>query len=101
MNFPYNKFMYPNQPNQSAQAPPKANGANKYLNPYKSRRGIMLDNFLGGLFWSLGTFIGLGLLTVAVGYFLSRIDLVPIIGKWMAQILQDATTRLQPPVPLQ
>ena len=94
--------MDPNQPNQPVQqasdAPQKATGANKYLNPHKSRKAIMFDNFLGGLFWSLGTFIGLGLLTVVTGYFLSRIDLVPIIGKWMAEILQNATSQIQPPV---
>ncbi len=91
--------MDPNQPVE--QTSTKATGSNKYLNLYKSRRAIMFDNFLGGFFWSLGTFIGLGLLTVAAGYFLSKIDLVPIIGKWMAQILQNATTQIQPPVPLQ
>lgn len=85
--------MDPNQPIQQ----PKATGSNKYLQPYKSRRAIMFDNFLGGLFWSLGTFLGLGLLTVIVGYFLSKIDLVPIIGKWMAEILQNTTTQIQPP----
>ena len=90
--------MDPDQPVQPApQASQKATGADKYLQPYKSRSKILFDNFLGGFAWSLGTFIGLGLLTVVVGYFLSKIDLVPIIGKWMAQILQDATTRLQPP----
>lgn len=90
--------MDPNQPVQLApQASQKATGANKYLNPYKSRKAIMFDNLLGGLFWSLGTFLGLGILTVVVGYFLSKVDLVPIIGSWMAQILQDATTKLQPP----
>lgn len=87
--------MDPNQSDQ--QTPTKATGANKYLQPNKSRRAIIFDNFLGGFFWSLGTFLGLGILTVAIGYFLSKVDLVPIIGSWMAQILQDATQRLQPP----
>lgn len=93
--------MDPNQTTQQVQeqAPQKASGSNKYLNPYKTRRAIMFDNFLGGLFWSLGTFIGLGLLTVVVGYFLSKIDFVPIIGKWMAEILQNATTQIQPQIP--
>lgn len=84
--------------NQPAEQPIKTTGANKYLQPYKSRRAIMFDNFLGGLTWSLGTFFGLAILTIVVSYFVSKIDLVPIIGSWMAQILQDATTHLQPPI---
>ena len=87
--------MDPNQPNQE---PEKATGANKYLQPYKSRTKILLDNFLGGLAWSIGTFVGFAIITVIIGYFLTRIDLIPLIGKWIAQILQDATSRLQPPI---
>ena len=90
--------MDPNQSNQPDQTSQKATGANKYLQPYKSRPTIMLDNFLGGLFWSLGTFLGLAILTVVAGYFISKIDLVPIIGKWIAEILQNATTQIQPPI---
>jgi hypothetical protein len=90
------------QPIQTMQevqsAPEKATGANKYLQPYKSRRAIILDNFLGGLFWSLGTFLGLAVLTLVVGYFISKIDLIPIIGSWIAKILEDATSRIQPPI---
>lgn len=77
---------------------PKADGANKYLQPYKSKRQIMFDNFLGGLFWSLGTFVGLTILVGISGYFISKIDLIPIIGGWMSQIVQEATSNLQPPI---
>lgn len=86
---------------QPEQSPQKASGSNKYLNPYKTRRAIMFDNFLGGLFWSLGTFLGLAVLTVIATYFVSKIDLVPIIGKWIAEILQNATTQIQPQIPIQ
>ncbi|OGD94054.1 hypothetical protein A2697_03555 [Candidatus Curtissbacteria bacterium RIFCSPHIGHO2_01_FULL_41_44] len=86
--------MDPNQP--VTPTPEKATGANKYLQPYKSRRAIILDNFLGGFTWSLGTFFGLLILTVVLGYFVSKIDLIPIIGSWIAKILEDATTRIQP-----
>lgn len=91
------------QPIQTMQevqpAPEKATGANKYLQPYKSRPKIFIDNFLGGLAWSLGTFLGLAILAATIGFFVSKINLVPIIGSWIAQILQDATSRIQPPIP--
>ena len=86
-------------PNQSPeQKPLKATGANKYLQPYKSRWKILFDNFLGGLAWGLGSFIGLAILAVAAGYIFSKINLIPILGTWIAQILQDATSKVQMPV---
>ena len=88
--------MDPNQPPE--QQPIKATGANKYLQPYKSRWKILIDNFLGGLAWSFGTFVGLAILAVAAGYIVSKINLIPIIGTWVAQILQDATSKVQMPV---
>jgi len=86
------------QAQQIQQEPQKATGANKYLQPYKSRWKILIDNFLGGIAWSLGTFVGLGLLAVIVGYVISKIDLIPILGTWIAQIMNDATFKLQPPI---
>ena len=91
--------MEPNNPeSQTPQSDQKAAGAYKYLQPYKTKGQIIIDNFLGGLFWSFGSFIGLAAIAVLVGYLISRIDLIPIIGSWIASILQDATSRLQLPV---
>ena len=76
----------------------KATGANQYLQPYKSKKQIFIDNFLGGIAWSLGSLLGLTIITVIAAYLISRIDLIPIIGSWVAQILQDATSKIQPPI---
>lgn len=77
---------------------PKATGANKYLLPYKTRRTIFVDNFLGGIAWSFGTFVGLAVLVIIAGFIISKINLVPIIGGWLGQILQEATSKVQFPV---
>ena len=87
--------MEPNQ--QTQQEPQKATGANKYLQPYKSRWKILIDNFLGGFAWGLGSFIGLAILAVAAGYIFSKINLIPILGTWIAQIMNDATSKYQIP----
>lgn len=79
------------------QPEPKATGANKYLQPYKTKRQILFDNFLGGIAWSLGTLFGLTVIAVIIGFIISRVNLIPIIGDWMAQIIQDATGKIQPP----
>lgn len=82
---------------QTQQEPQKPAGANKYLQPYKSRWKILIDNFLGGLAWGLGSFIGLAILAVIAGFVISKIDLIPIIGTWIAQIMSDATSKYQVP----
>lgn len=58
---------------------------------------ILFYNFLGGVAWSLGTLVGLSIILAIVGFVLSRIDLIPIIGSWVAEIFQDATSKIQTP----
>lgn len=48
----------------------------------------MLDNFLGGIAWGLGTVVGISLIAVTVGFLISKIDLIPIIGDWLANVLR-------------
>ena len=55
---------------------------------YRPRTKMMLDNFLGGISWSIGAFVGTTLLVGLIGLFFSKINLVPIIGSWVAQIIE-------------
>jgi len=64
---------------------------------YRSRPRMMFDNFLGGIAWSLGTFFGAAVVVGIIIFVLSKINLVPIIGSWMAKIIEDATSRVQVP----
>ncbi len=73
----------------------KVTGANKYELPYRSRKEIMVNNFIGGLTWSIGAFLGIALLGFVVGLIISKVNLIPIIGSWLSQILQEATRNLQ------
>lgn len=81
---------------QDSQLPQKTSGASKYLQPYKTKGQIIIDNFLGGISWSLGTLIGFTLIAVLAGFFISRINLIPIIGNWLADIMRHASQNLNP-----
>lgn len=59
-----------------------------HLRIYKKKRHIMLDNFLGGIAWGLGTVVGISLIAVIAGFLISKIDLIPIIGDWLANVLR-------------
>lgn len=59
---------------------------------------MMLDNFLGGIAWSFGTIIGGTILLLVIGFFISRIDFVPIIGGWVRNVTQEALQNQPGPV---
>lgn len=54
---------------------------------YRSKRSIMLHNFLGGIAWAIGTTIGLALVVTLVTLFLKYVDLVPLVGDFVADIV--------------
>lgn len=64
-----------------------------YDNVTLSRRKIIVNNFLGGISWGLGTTIGLSIFLAAVGIIVSRIDLIPIIGDWVSQIINSTVSK--------
>lgn len=49
---------------------------------------MILDNFLGGIAWSLGTLVGATIVIGLLGIILSKINLFPIIGTWINQIIE-------------
>lgn len=75
----------------------KISGANKYELPHRSRKEIMFNNFIGGLFWSIGAFIGIILIVTLIGIIASKIHFVPIIGNWLGDVLKVATKNLKLP----
>lgn len=50
---------------------------------------MVLNNFLGGLFWGLGTVIGATLVVGLVIIILGQLNSVPIIGDFFSDILQS------------
>lgn len=53
---------------------------------YRSRGKMLLDNFLGGIVWALGVWVGSAIIIALLVYFISKIDFVPIIGGFMASV---------------
>lgn len=55
-------------------------------NVYRSRGKMLLDNFLGGMVWSFGVWVGTVIIAAVILYFLSKIDFVPLIGDFVADV---------------
>lgn len=56
---------------------------------YRSKKEIFIDNFIGGIAWAAGSMVGLAIMFAIVGYLLSRIDLVPILGDFLGNVMRD------------
>lgn len=49
---------------------------------------ILWHNFLAGIAWGLGITVGATILLAIGGFILSKINLIPIIGTFVAQIVE-------------
>ncbi len=61
----------------------------KYLRTLNSTPRLLWMSFLRGLATGLGTVVGATLLVSIMLYFLSQIELIPIIGDWAKQIAAE------------
>lgn len=61
-----------------------------YENVERSKKQIIINNFIGGVSWGLGVTVGLGILLAILGFFLSKIDLVPFIGQSISTGIEGA-----------
>lgn len=52
-----------------------------------SLRVIMLRNFVGGISWAVGITIGFSLLIAILRFLSNNIDVVPIIGTFVSNII--------------
>lgn len=66
-----------------------------YIEVSQSGFKRFLWGFLGGLGWGVGITLGTSLLLVAIGFFVSKIDFVPIIGQFSADIIKAAQSNLK------
>ena len=63
---------------------------------YRGQLKMILDNFLGGIAWSFGMWIGTTVILILSFYFLSKINFVPIIGDFVSQVSKDAASKTSP-----
>lgn len=63
--------------------------ANRALRIHGSWWRLMWFNFLRGIALGLGTVVGATILVSVAAYFLTKIDFIPIIGDWAAEIAAE------------
>jgi len=62
------------------------------MQPYekveRSKKQIIINNFIGGIAWGLGATIGLAVVLALLGFLIGRVDFVPIVGDFFANVLE-------------
>ncbi|HUD09550.1 MAG TPA: DUF5665 domain-containing protein [Patescibacteria group bacterium] len=53
-----------------------------------SRRQIFINNLLGGIAWALGVTIGLALIVAILTLILKNINLIPVVGNFVADVIK-------------
>ncbi len=61
--------------------------AQKHFNVERGLKRIIISNFVGGVSWGLGVTIGASLLLGILGYFASNIGIIPVVGKFVQDLL--------------
>jgi len=57
-----------------------------------SRSEIIINNFMGGISWGLGATVGLSLFFVVLGVLSKEVNLVPVVGTFVSQVINYILT---------
>ncbi len=49
---------------------------------------IFVNNFIGGIAWGLGATVGLSIVVAILGFILSKTNLIPFVGTFVAEVMQ-------------
>lgn len=71
-------------------------GSEKYLKPMLSRKQIMVNNFLGGLTWAIGSIVGLAIIAAILGFILNAVNFNLILGDWLGGIIKQSISQFEP-----
>lgn len=67
----------------------------RYIEVNPSSKQRFLLGLLGGLGWGVGITIGTAVVLATLGFIVSKIDLVPIIGHFTAEVIKAARENLK------
>ena len=62
----------------------------------RSKKEIFINNFIGGVAWGLGSIIGFTIIFAIIGYLISKVDFVPIMGGFVQDVVNNVLQRQNP-----
>jgi len=65
----------------------------KYEQVKEKKKVIFFNNFIGGIGWALGATVGLALIVTLLTLIAKNVNLIPVIGNFIAGIIQFVITK--------
>lgn len=92
--FPYNKFV--DEKEKTVVGPEETRRVieKRYIEVNPSARLRFLYGLLGGIGWGVGLTIGTGVILYVVGILVSKIDFIPVLGQFLAEVIKSAQGNL-------
>lgn len=63
---------------------------------HRSRSKMLIDNFLGGIAWSLGVTVGGAVIIALIAFILSNVNYVPLVGDAVLNIADYISENQRP-----
>ena len=67
----------------------------RYIEVNSSAKQRFLHGVLGGIGWGIGLTLGTAAIIVIVSFFASKIDFVPILGQFFADVINESQQNLR------
>ena len=85
------------QPVQQAPQPQKETAHERFEKIDRPLGKMIVYNFLGGISWGFGVLIGTTVILAVIAFFINqKVDLVPVFGRFFAEVLKSAQNNLVP-----
>lgn len=55
----------------------------------RSRKQIMINNFIGGITWAIGVFVGSTIVVAILVFVFSKVNLIPVVGNFVTQVTKN------------
>lgn len=52
----------------------------------RTKKQMLLDNFLGGISWALGVWVGTTIIIALVVFLASKVNYIPIVGNFVSEV---------------
>ena len=63
-----------------------------YDKVHEPLKNMLLNNFLGGVAWAVGSTFGLAIILTILGFIAHQINIIPFLGEFATQITRYVTT---------
>ncbi|OGD97896.1 hypothetical protein A3A49_02750 [Candidatus Curtissbacteria bacterium RIFCSPLOWO2_01_FULL_38_11b] len=66
-----------------------------YIETTASLKKRLLLGITGGIGWGIGLTLGTAAVIVSLGFFVSKIDFVPILGQFLSDVIKESQNNLR------